>query len=182
MASETYRGVAIFENDSLVAPLPSEGSIVTNSLGGWLDHNTFAAGAVSLRNTPLGNATLKSSMSIGNATGSNPATRATWSGVMVGTDTGTATPRSSLVRGDADITLSNLNDPRIDVAFTRIRNVNGGGSRDDMRWNGLRLSFGRFKSGTDGNSIQGTFYGPNHEEVGGIFERNRVLGSFGAER
>ena len=30
--------------------------------------------------------------------------------------------------------------------------------------------------------ISGQFYGPNHEEVGGVFERNMIVGAFGAKR
>ena len=30
--------------------------------------------------------------------------------------------------------------------------------------------------------FEGTFYGTNHNEVGGIFDRNDILGAFGASR
>ena len=32
-----------------------------------------------------------------------------------------------------------------------------------------------------GSGIEGRFYGPNHEEVAGVFERNRLVGAFGAK-
>ena len=48
-----------------------------------------------------------------------------------------------------------------------------------MQWSGLAI-------GTDGrfgaSDIRATFYGPNHEEVGGVFERNNIVGAFGAKR
>ena len=39
---------------------------------------------------------------------------------------------------------------------------------------------GSFRAG-DG-SLSGSFYGPNHDEVGGTFERGGLIGAFGAER
>ena len=35
---------------------------------------------------------------------------------------------------------------------------------------------------TDGRDIRGSFYGPSHEEVGGVFDRNLITGAFGAKR
>ena len=50
--------------------------------------------------------------------------------------------------------------------------------RPDIRWNDLPLNDGKFGS----ESIQGAFYGPNHEEVGGVFSRDGALGAFGGTR
>ena len=100
---------------------------------------------------------------------------------MVGTDTDPDASRPALVRGDADVTVD-LDNATIDIAFTKIRNVDGDGSRTDMNWPSLGLTSGRFKHGTDGDSIEGTFYGPNHEEVGGIFEHGGIIGAFGAKQ
>ena len=47
-----------------------------------------------------------------------------------------------------------------------------------MTWNDLPLNAGEFGSDT----IQGVFYGPNHEEVGGVFRRDGLLGAFGGTR
>lgn len=38
----------------------------------------------------------------------------------------------------------------------------------------------RFQEGSRHDRLEGTFYELNHEEGGGIFERNRIIGSFGA--
>ena len=51
-----------------------------------------------------------------------------------------------------------------------------------MIWTGIPVIDGGFATGADGDSIEARFYGPNHEEVGGIFERDEILGSFGATR
>ena len=34
----------------------------------------------------------------------------------------------------------------------------------------------------EGDSIQGQFYGADHQEIGGIFERDSIVGSFGVRR
>ena len=78
----------------------------------------------------------------------------------------------------ADFASSNL-----DVAITRIYDDEAN-RRTDIIWTDVPLgsggSFGRGVS--DGDKIEGTFYGPNHEEVGGVFERNNIVGAFGAKR
>ena len=51
-----------------------------------------------------------------------------------------------------------------------------------MTWGGLTVTNGTFGTDSEGDSIQGQFYGPNHEEVGGIFERDQFVGAFGAGR
>jgi hypothetical protein len=152
-------------------------------LGGWLDHSLFAVQTeVATRGTinEVDVAGLQAGYgySIGNATGTNPvlADKATWRGGMVGASVG-----SGLVRGDATLTLD-VGQMAMDVTFTNIHNVDTGHSREDMTWGGLAVTNGTFGTGSQGDSIQGRFYGPNHEEVGGIFERARVVGAFGARR
>ncbi len=51
-----------------------------------------------------------------------------------------------------------------------------------MTWDDVPLMDGNFGKGSDGNSIQGAFYGSNHAEVGSIFERNQAIGAFGVKR
>ena len=152
--------------------------------GGWLDHNVF--GAVVEHDATVGEELMTPyAVSYGDASGTNPAGvgTATWSGVMVGADLGsaTATERPDHVQGDATVT-ADLDNADVDVAFTRIVNLGTGGARADMTWTGLPLSDGGFGQGSGENRIEGRFYGPNHEEAGGIFERDRIVGAFGARR
>lgn len=84
----------------------------------------------------------------------------------------------NVIHGDAEVTV-NFDDTDVDVAFTDLIDLDTGRSRDDLRWTNLRMSSGRFRNGDD---IVGRFYGPNHEEVGGFFERDEILGAFGAKR
>ena len=51
-----------------------------------------------------------------------------------------------------------------------------------MTFNGIPLVGGRFRTGSAGDAIEGVFYGPEHQEAGGVFERGRVFGAFGATR
>lgn len=41
---------------------------------------------------------------------------------------------------------------------------------------------GAFQARDVAGSIEGRFYGRDHGEVGGIFERDRLIGAFGAAR
>ena len=67
----------------------------------------------------------------------------------------------------------------VDVRMTGIHDWNTPQTYPDMVWNGLRVRNGTF---TDVRTIRGSFYGPNHEEAGGVFDRGAVTGAFGAKR
>lgn len=160
-------------------------SVDVTLLGGWLDHNFFAVQLEEVTHDSSDGADVAGleagyAYSIGNATDTNPALsgNATWRGGMVGGSVGSG---RSLVRGDATLTLD-MAQMAMDVAFTDIRSVDTGQSWADMTWDGLAVTNGTFGTGSQGDSIQGRFYGPNHEEVGGIFERDHIIGAFGAGR
>ena len=160
-------------------------SVDVTLLGGWLDHNFFAVQLEGVTHDTSDGGDVAGleagyAYSIGNATGTNPALSgdATWRGGMVGGSVGSD---RSLVRGDATLTLD-MAQMAMDVAFTNIRDASTEQSRADMMWGGLAVTNGTFGTGSQGDSIQGQFYGPNHEEVGGIFERDQIIGAFGAGR
>ena len=180
-AMETHRGVSLVSETALdYADDPLEAA---TGYGGWLDHNFFVVAHGTFSDEEIGDVSIPFAMSIGDAAGTNPvAGGAAWSGVMVGTDVSAAASRSHRIRGDADIAIADFANPGVGVAFTNIQDRDTGGSRGDMTWSGIPLTDGSFGTGPDGDSIEGRFYGPNHEEVGGIFERDRVLGAFGAKR
>ena len=81
---------------------------------------------------------------------------------------GASTVRVDLARMDADVQMTNVTD--ID-AHTRL---------PSFGWTGLPIQV----DGTFGNgqTVMGSFYGPNHEEVGGIFTTRTLIGAFGATR
>ena len=101
---------------------------------------------------------------------------------MVGADVSQTATHRNLIQGNAEITIADFADPQVDIAFTQVFDLINQTQRGDMTWTGIQVTAGGFSSGSDQNSIQGRFYGSDHEEVGGIFERNQILGAFGASR
>ena len=49
-----------------------------------------------------------------------------------------------------------------------------------MNWEQLTPTNGMFES--ENGEIEGVFYGAGHTEVGGIFDKNDIVGAFGAAR
>lgn len=147
--------------------------------GGWLEHNAFGVFLNDARVTIAGESSREEALeafSLGNGSGTNPVSgSATWRGAMVGRDD--ANPAQT-VTGQAALTYD-FGDNTVDLTMSQIR---GPRTYADMTWQGLGVSDGRFASGSDSNSLEGAFYGDNHEEVGGVFERNEVIGAFGATR
>ena len=116
-------------------------------------------------------------LSLGEGTGTNPVSgSATWAGAMVGTRIGGSSPGSS-VSGDAEMQVD-FSAANIDLTFTNIAEISSGGSPGtpypSMGWSDVPMNGGSFST----TGLDGRFYGPNHEEVGGVFERNQIAGGF----
>ena len=107
-----------------------------------------------------------------NYEGSQPAEgSASWSGEMVALDAG-----NKLVRGEATLEITDLQTPKVDVTLSPE-------DYPEMTWNGIPLADGKFsyeRPGSDSDYIKGELYGPEVQEAGGVFERNRLIGAFGA--
>ena len=107
----------------------------------------------------------------GDTTDSNPvAGSATWSGVLIGH----ASPEESsgdyaTLLGDATLTVSFGNSATVDVNFANILDIEGRNYVLDP-WTSLPLSGGNFEDGSidGGRYIEGFFFGPNAEEMGGL--------------
>ena len=101
---------------------------------------------------------------------------------MTGADVGSTATRHDVILGRAKITVKDLSaTPKADVSFTSVRNAKRGhGSRRHRRGPTSVSRTGRSPTGSDGDYISGTFYGPAHEEVGGVFEKSSLAGAFGA--
>ena len=126
-----------------------------------------------------------------------PTGSATWTGNMVGVfrppETPLRTPIGApghvIVGGGAEITLVDFQTPAIDVVLTP-------DSLPAMTWKAIPvMEDGEFYQHgvvtadapwpgppNRASYIRGEFYGPNAEEVGGVFERAGIIGAFGAER
>ena len=109
-----------------------------------------------------------------NYEGSLPAEgSASWSGEMVALDT-----NNRLVRGEATLAITDLQTPKVDVTLSPE-------DYPEMTWNGIPLADGKFsyeRPGSDSDYIKGELYGPEVQEAGGVFERNRLVGAFGAKQ
>ena len=133
----------------------------------------------------------------------SPGDTATLSGVMSGVEAAPSSGSGAFVHGDAAITVSGLDagtGVSVDVAFTSIVNEETGAGIGDMVWRGLPLQgrefgtgdilfndgAGYFRDGSFGvaaqGGIYGRLYGPDHEEVGGLFHRNGIAGAFAGSR
>ena len=104
---------------------------------------------------------------------------------MIGREMRASPSRGEVIRGDADVTVDfGLGAVTADVEFSDIANVETGQRRDAMAWRGMVVKGGGFawRNAAPDDAISGRFYGPNEEEVGGVFERDGVAGAFGGKR
>ena len=158
-------------------------SITRYGYGGWMDHSFFVVESGEITQGPpvLQGAGVLYSYSAGTAAGSNPTPTGggTWTGVMVGMD---SMADGNPVQGDAEITIDDFSDPMVDVIFTDVHDLVAGTTHEDMSWADMVPTDGGFHGGTGTRTIQGQFYGPSHQEVGGTFTHDGILGAFGASR
>ena len=109
-------------------------------------------------------------------TRSNPVSgSAVWSGSAHATDTRPEADQAT-VHGSA----------RLEVDFDRAAidiNLTGfGADHEDMSWQALPMVEGAFQDVRDGASIDGAFYGSDHQSAAGSFDRNHLQGEFDAAR
>ena len=191
--SET-RSVMTYQNVPLVqgrARQNVDGVIIeTLSYGGWQDYSVFSAEVAFTPGIDNFDQMFTQSYSIGSTSNINPTSGSgTWRGVMVGTEADRAEDGRRMHRflqGDAEFNLFfEFYDLKTELSFTNIRYLDTGNFLDDMSWTYLRVEDGRFRDGVSdwgGGMVDGYFYGPDHEEAGGIFRRNSIVGAFGLER
>ena len=174
---------------SLVVERVSNEYADTHVYGGWLDHSLFATESDLLKHElfPDRGATVVFNYSVGFSTGENPSAvdgSALWQGLMIGREMRASPGRGQVILGNADVTVEfGAVGVTADVEFTGIANAETGEPRGDMAWRGMAVEEGGFAEREALNdTISGRFYGPNEEEVGGVFERDGVAGVFGGRR
>lgn len=119
----------------------------------------------------------------GQFSANNPVTgAASWQGRVIGIDTSSGNARGNRILGDAEIVIEDFRDSQLDLRFSRLFDLESGSPREDMEWNDVSVSRGAFSASDATSSLSGRFYGPNHEEVAGTFDRNLIQGAFGAAR
>ena len=155
--------------------------------GAWMKHAGFALQTHSLSPTVDGRkVSIRFHYGLvgGDLTGARPTTgSATWRGLMVGTPA-SGNRAGNLLQGDAALEYD-FDAKMLDAAFTDIKdlNRNAAHSTERVQFDDIPVAEkGTFRLGTAGNYIQGGFYGPDHAETAGVFERSGIVGSFGAER
>ncbi len=133
--------------------------------GQWMDESVFAI----VEGT--------TAVSFGAASGTTPSAPggAVWHGAFVAVDT------RERIEGAAVIDIDDLARPDVDIAFTPLIDAQGIAG-DGLRWDDIPVVDGAFGWQDDASMIEGRFYGSDHQEVGGIFERNQLTGAFGASR
>ena len=173
-----YHGVPLAQEEAILGELPDyyEGGDVYQ---GWLEYNYFAV-QVSVLNDPPGTHQIYSA-SLGRGSRSSPAASLHWTGAMVGVHKDIAPLQGEFLQGKASLSFDPVS-MEMDAAFSEIHKL--GDTLiplDDMAWHDIPVNGGTFE-GEDSEEdwIRGRFYGPNHEEVGGVFERSRISGAFGA--
>ena len=185
----TYQNVSLVQGRSR----DIEDGIVLETLayGGWQDYHFFSVEAVFHPDVDNFDQILSGSFSIGDATNVNPVSGSgTWRGVMVGTESYYKGEDDHSVhrflQGDAELNLIlDYSDLEAEISFTNIRYLDNGDLLDDIGWVQVDLEDGRFRGGVSVRGagwVDGYFYGPDHEEAGGIFEKDYIVGAFGLER
>ena len=166
---------------------PSYGEI--EAYGGWLEHSLFGTQRTLFTNDgdPDKGGTIVTNYSLGFSTGENPSATdgsARWEGLVLGRDMRASASRGQAIRGDADVTVDfAATGVTTDVEFTDIVNIETGDLQNDMAWRGLAMDNGGFgRTDAPDDTISGRFYGPDDEEVGGVFERDGIAGAFGGRR
>lgn len=161
------------------------GYLETRSYGGWMDHSMFAVQFWLRERHYEGERWLGGGGIDGIVTGSisnsNPVTGPLiWNGVMVGRNSNIESSLvANVIQGDATISADLARTGvSLDIGFSNVVDLNAGQSMGDMAWNDIAVVNGTFES----DSIAGSFFGPQHEEVAGVFDRNQVIGAFGARR
>lgn len=161
--------------------------VMTEYYAGWLQ-NSFFAIVIDKFMEGGSNQWIGTAFSQGEATTTDPVALdgydLTWKGKLEGlghtTDPGGGVTSSNRIRGDVQI---DVDSSTVDVTFSNLVDLNNDSNNErlndlDWTWTGLSLSNGSFS----GSDVNGRFYGDDHMEVGGTFDRHGAIGAFGARR
>lgn len=166
-----------------------------NGFGAWMKHSAFFAIKQSARYSAAPDPTdtriyheLGFGVVVGNPSNSSPSVSATYEGGMAGYNRYGAL-RGKRVTGDARVDFEATQPGEGEVAV-RFTNIKGAAYPVNVNHSGLSVTpQGTFS--TPGQSLKGSFYGDEHEEVAGTFHFLRevglpvkvgIVGAFGAKR
>ena len=175
------RGATLIQSQA--AGRQSDGTQLTfQTYGGWVTNSVF--GVQFLDVTENGTTTSRfASFSFGKASGSRPPGTALvrWNGSMVGVDT-----NKDIIQGDSEITID-FDGPGAggasiaSIHFGNIINIRTGNSVANMLWSSIPVETDGTFSSTTGGDINGVFYGDG-SVAGGTFNRDNIIGAFGAKK
>lgn len=155
---------------------------------GAMNHAAFGTGFYSYRDWErqdgsIWDFNIKGTGAQGSVSGSRPPGRATWEGRMVGYQSGLSSDDDPFVQGRARVTAA-LDSRRIDIGFDRIASMDLARRLADFGFENIELKADGTFDGWDDGTVEGAFFGPEHEETAGAFQKNSndVTGSFGAVR
>ena len=173
-------GVTMIQSQSVARD--SDGTQLTfQTYGGWLADSVFGVELLDVTENDTTTSRV-ASFSFGDDTGSRPTGSGLgrWTGSMVGMNTD-----KNVFQGDASIEID-FDDTRgariTGIAFESIVNIDTGASAERMSWIQIPVGTDGTFSSTTGGDIDGAFYGDGHAAVGGTFNRNNIIGAFGAAK
>lgn len=131
--SEPVHGVLLVEGFGLRTT--GERAFRAKFYGGWLDEGAFFVNRAILtvrdeRGQPIGLGTVFDASALGVANDVTPAVAqgmsGTWKGMMVGADVSDNVTRGQFVRGDATLRVDDFANPKVDVAFSNLHDMETG--------------------------------------------------------
>ena len=150
----------------------------SQTYGGWDDNNFFAIQHYT--ETIGNNVTFEiQTYSVGDASETRPTEGSgRWSGTMVGSHT----QMNYIVQGSANIRINSFSDNTLTIlSLFDIKRLDTGADVPNLDWTAVPIDAdGTFAS--DSGDVRGTFYGADHEEIGGVFKRDNIIGAFGGIR
>ena len=107
----------------------------------------------------------------------------TWTGAVVGIRYSSG-KEGHVVHGTAEVSIPDFTNVMVNVSFTGLHDRDAGESVASMQWSNLSVTEGAFSSvdANPYNEIRGRFYGSEHTDATGTFDRNSIIGAFGAIR
>ena len=174
-----YNGIDVAEYSSTATRDGVEWT--TSHLGAWLDYSAFETSIARAIKPDNVNAMAAYSLSFGqrNDTAPQGGNNVTWEGIMLGHTRGQDAVHA--LQGEATIYFQ-LDAMTVDVSLSNITIVESGAERPPIPFSDIPVSNGAFTNRTATAHIAGRFYGPAHEEVGGVFTHPTALGAFGARQ
>ena len=117
----------------------------------------------------------------GNHSGTLPTASATWNGRMVGHQSGLEIGEDPFVQGHARVRVSLLSND-VDIDFSNVTSLDYQRKLENFGYDDTPLSSDGTFYGYDEGYLEGAFFGPDHQEVAGMFNSNdnSAIGSFGA--